>query len=471
MEHLNSLDRLLLRIEQPHHPIDLIMTWVLEPTDRGPLPFETVREFLTERVGRLPVLTHRLVRQPFGVADERWAPDPDFHIDRHLSLVTTDEPMAFPQLAELMVAVSDGAPLHRDRPLWQMWYVQELHDGGSALVLRHHHALMDGVASVEMADDLFDHDPVPFVPRDQIEQAGRAHPHLIERAAWLVPDLIGRGVNTASSTLRLSKTAVRGGWMLLQGVPGRPPRTTLNQHVTSTDRVTAFRSLSLGDVRLVRTAFPGASINDVLVAVIAGALRRFLAGREAIPKTPLTAAMPVNIRRGDEPRASGNYFTYGYASVPIHLQDRSERLGEVRDRSRVEKRRMARVAAEGGTVEVEGPNIFPSALWGPMGSFLASPVFDLVPPVVNLSISTVPGPKRPWFLAGVRVRHLYNRVPTLPPIQLFFHSFSYLDHLELGLTAYRETVPDAEALIDFVAQELSAYVELAKTRTAERPDD
>ncbi len=478
MERLSSLDRLLLRIEQPHHPMDLILTWVLDPTATGPVPFETVRALLAERAVTQPALTHRLVHQPFGIHDERWAPDPSFHIDRHLFRVPADEPIAVSHLAELMAAFGREPPLPRDRPLWQMWYVDELTGGGSALMLRYHHALMDGVASIELIDDLFDHDPEPFVPLDADEPPTLAarHPHPVERAAWLIPDLLTRSVTSATSTLRLGRSVARDAWQASQGtvgrlprVPERGPRTCLNRRVTTTDKVTAFRTLSMEDITRVRHGFPGANINDVLLALIAGALRRFLTEREAVPTAPLTASMPVNARQGGEPRAFGNHFTYLYATVPVHIEDRTLRLEVVHDRVAAEKERFAGAARQGGSVEVEGPHILPSRLWGPLGSFLTSPVFELVPPVVNLSISTVPGPRRPWYVAGSRVAHMFTTVPTMPPIQLFFISFGYLDNLEIGMTAFRETVPDPEGLMDVLVEELAAYVDLAGPLIDEQP--
>ncbi|MCU1692388.1 MAG: Diacylglycerol O-acyltransferase [Frankiales bacterium] len=470
MQTLTSLERLFLRVEKPQYPMDACGVFVLEPTEEGgPLTFDRVRDELSLRVGRLPVFTRRVVEASFGLASERWAADPDFAIDHHLYRVALPAPGTLVELRDLVLALGQ-TPLDRSRPLWQAWYVEGVdgpESGRAAVLLRMHHALIDGMGGMQMLGELFDFSPVaasaaePSMASPVRSERVPSGPELLLRS---VPDLVlapfkglRSGVDVVRGSLASRAAAKDGG-------PARsaPPRSVFNRPVTSGDKSLAFFSLPLEEVKEVRKAF-GATVNDVVLAVVTGALRSYLRDRDEAVDAPLTAMCPMNVRAKDDTSGIGNQFAMLFNALPVDDDDPVAQLREIsaqmtQGKGAAEARRGI-VNSTAAMADIPHPLV-----WNLVGDLVSSPYSTMLPPVMNLVASNILGPPFPMYFAGARITHFYGRTMVISGVGLFIHCISYDGSLEFGITALRQLVPDPDALAAAARAHLDVLLECARTR-------
>jgi diacylglycerol O-acyltransferase len=468
MQKVTPLERLFLRIEKPAYPMDVCGIFVLDPPAAGvPLSFERVKAELDRRTSRLPVFTKRVVQPTYGLAAERWINDGSFDIARHVRHVALPGPGTMGQLRDLVLALGD-TPLERSRPLWAAWFVEGLEDGRSALVLRMHHALIDGMGGMQMLGDLLD--LTPDQPSAQalsvpVAVQGERIPSSPELLARSVPDLALAPLRgTLQSWHVLRATVLKVPRRDRNGEAGGTPRTMFNRPVHAPDKSLAFFSLPLADVKQVRRAFD-VTVNDVFLAVITSALRRYLQENGDNIDRPLTAMCPMNVRDPSDTSGAGNAFTFLFGSLPVHEESPLARLRLIAASMRkvVEAQRSKR----GGPNLTEAATDIPHPIvWQLLGDLIASPYGGALPPVMNLAASNIMGPPIPLYFAGAKISHFYGRTMAISGIGLFIHCISYNGSLEFGMTSLEELLPDPDRLADLVAEGLQELVALARSRSA-----
>ncbi|MCW2902158.1 MAG: acyltransferase [Streptosporangiaceae bacterium] len=438
---------------------------------------EAVVELVRQRAHLAKPMRRKLSGAPFGIDRPYWTEDTGFDPSWHVHEVGLPAPGTDLQLGEEIARLHER-PLDRRRPLWELYLVQGLQGGRAALFAKVHHAAIDGVLAVELLAALLDIGPDPRqvpAPPDTAPELAPSQMAMLGTGlakAALHPFRAARSV--ARTTAYLDQIPVVGqapGADLVaravQGVLRRdrmprlarlsPPRAPFNGPIGAR-RSFAYGSLPLSDIRLARRAF-GVSLNDVVMAMCATALRRWLVKRDALPDHPLVAAVPVSLRRGGTGRDGANRLSAMIAPLPTHLDDPRERFETVRDSMRTVKRRFVSASAGGWFEELCG--IMPGTFSGLATRFALQLAPALVQPV-NLMISNVPGPRTPLYICGARMLS-YHPASVISDLTggLNITVFSYDGSLDIGIVACPDLVPDVWELIDYLRDALEELKILA----------
>jgi diacylglycerol O-acyltransferase len=482
MRQLTALDAQFLNVESPTtvgHVGSLIL---LDPSTApgGVWNLETVRAVLEPRLHLAAPLRQRLVEVPLGLGRPYWVDDPHFDIEFHLRELALPAPGTREQLGE-QVARIHARQLDRSRPLWETYVITGLEGGRSAYYSKVHHAAIDGVSGAEILETIMDvtveprdvaPEEEPFVPRrmpSRLKLARRGVQQLAANPVELLRTVPGSlqyvdqlpgaanfpGTHLISTTAGLVARLVGDGPTQAGARELRPPRTPLNGTITAHRRF-AFGSLPLEDVKAVKNHF-GMTVNDVVMALTAAALRRWLLDHDALPADPLVAAVPVSIRTKDEKGYLGNHVSVMLAEMATHIADPRERLEFMR-RSMLEAKRAFNAVPASLLQDLSA--LIPTALSG----LAARALFKLatVPGLpFNLFVSNVPGPQLPLYIAGAKVEGIYP-VSAVTDMTggLNITLFSYNGSLDFGLIACREMVPDVWNLITYLQDAMAEMIAL-----------
>ena len=480
MRQLSSLDAQFLNVESPTTVGHVGSLIILDPTTApgGVWNVESVRDLLEPRLHLAAPLRQRLVEVPLGLGRPYWVDDPHFDLEFHLRELALPSPGSREQLGE-QVARIHARQLDRSRPLWEAYVITGLEDGKAAFYSKIHHAAIDGVSGSEILETVMDLSPVPrevepeaepFVPRPMpttVDLVRRGLGSLARNPLEVVRSVPKSlryldqlpGAATVPGVRLVSTTAGMVGRALGQDVSDldarelRAPRTPINGPITAHRRF-AFGSVPLEDVRKVRRHY-GMTVNDVVMALAAGTLRRWLLDHDALPATPLVAAVPVSVRTRDQQGELGNQVSVMVAALPTDVADPVERVEAMRRSMLEAKRHFQAVPA---TLLQDLSTAIPTALSG----LAARALFRLatLPGVpFNLFVSNVPGPQRPLYVAGALVEGIYP-VSAVTDMTggLNITLFSYAGHLDFGFIACREMVPDVWRMVGYLAESLEELV-------------
>ena len=482
MRQLTSLDAQFLNVESPTTVGHVGSLVVLDPATapNGEWTLDSVKGVLEPRLHLAQPFRQRLVQVPLGLGRPYWVDDPHFDIEFHLRELALPSPGSSEQLGE-QVARIHARQLDRTRPLWEAYVITGLQGGKVAFYSKIHHAAIDGVSGAEILETIMD---ITVEPREVEPETSSFLPHAAPSSISLVrnglasmalnpiellrtvPKSLGYldelpGAANVPGAHLLSATAGLVGRALGQSTPDVErralvaPRTPLNGQITSHRRF-AYGSVSLDEVKLVKNHFD-MTVNDVVMALTATALRRWLLDHDALPTVPLVAAVPVSIRADDQRGENGNQVSVMMAELPTHIASAEERLRFMREAMQDAKRHFEAVPA---TLLQDLAQVIPTALSG----LAARAFFKLatVPGVLfNLFVSNVPGPQLPLYIAGARVEGIYP-VSAITDMTggLNITLFSYNGALDFGLIACREMLPDVWNLINYLQDAMDEMVAL-----------
>jgi diacylglycerol O-acyltransferase len=476
VQQLTGLDAAFLALETAKTTGHVGGVSVLDPRDAPqPLTLTRLTDVMGERLPLVPVLRRRLLNVPLGLDQPYWVDDPDFDIEYHIRELALPRPGSDAQLAE-QIARLHARPLDRSRPLWEIYLITGLAKRRAAVYTKIHHSAIDGASGAELLTVLLDLTPdgrelpaaEPFTP-------GRP-PGPVALTALAAARLAWRPVQTVQLTnevIRVMPTLApalsrfvggilglnRGDGEVIATTPGRAPATPFNRPVTQHRRV-AFRSVDLDAVKAIKNAL-GMSVNDVVMAMCAGALRRWLAGHDALPEQPLVAMIPVSIRDPASKGALGNKVSAMLATLPTNVDDPQKRLEIVHAATTLAKSQQAAIPQ--GLVD-QVSDFAPPALTARAARVVfATGLLHRLPPF-NLTISNVPGPNIPVYLCGAKLLAHYPVSVITDGQGLNITVVGYLGRLHFGLTACRELIPDIDALAGFLAEELEVLLEAAGQR-------
>ncbi len=478
MQQLTGLDASFLALETTTTTGHVGGVSVLDPSGAPrPLTLARLTEVMAERLPLVPVLRRKLLNVPLGLDQPYWIDDPNFDIEYHVREIALPRPGSDAQLTE-QVSRLHARPLDRSRPLWEIYLITGLARRRAAVYTKIHHAAIDGVSGTELLTVLLDLTPTgrelpapePFRPAPP--------PPLPLLAAKAAARLAWRPVETVQLTNQLIRwlptlapvmsTLVggmlglnRGDGEVIATTPGRPPATPFNRQITPHRRI-AFRSVDLATVKTVKNAF-GVSVNDVVMAMCAGALRRWLAEREALPSQPLIAMIPVSIRDPASKGALGNKVSAMLAILPTNVAEPDLRLELVHAATKAAKAQQAAIPQ--GLVD-QISDFAPPALTARAARVVfATGLLHRLPPF-NLTISNVPGPNVPVYLCGARVLAHYPVSVVTDGQGLNITLVGYLGQLHFGLISCRELVPDIDVLAGYLTDELALLLTAAEKRAA-----
>lgn len=481
MQQLTGLDAAFLALESPNTIAHVGGLSILDPsTAPEELDLQVLTDLIASRIHHVPVLRRRLRMAPLGLDQPYWEDDEAFDIEYHVRELGLPTPGTMEQL-QTQVARLHARPLDRTRPLWESYLITGLEDGTVAVYTKVHHAAIDGVSGAELLTILLDLEPKAVVAGHGPEWEPKgamgstrllattvAHvatqPVRMARLAagvvTSVPSLAAVASPIVSPLVRqLTRRGERGGdGKVLAGPPLIAPTTPLNQPITP-HRKCAFVTLSLDEVKEVKNAF-GVTVNDVVMAMTAGAVRRWLESRNALPSGPLVAMVPVSVRAPEGAGTQGNAVSAMLATLPTHVADGVDRLALANQGTRRAKSQQA--ALPQGLVD-DITNFAPPALAARAARVvLGSGLMERLP-AFNLVISNVPGPPVPVYLAGARMLAHYPLSIVLDGLALNVTLIGYHGGLHFGLVADREVVPDLDLVVEWLAEELAELLEAARS--------
>jgi WS/DGAT/MGAT family acyltransferase len=498
MKQLSGVDATFLYMESASQFGHVSSVSIFErPDDPAYVPLDAWRAQLEARLHLLEPMRRRLVNVPMNLDHPYWIEDPDFDLDFHVRHTAVPPPGTDEQLAELVARIV-GRPLDRSRPLWETYVIEGLSNDRFAVLTKVHHATVDGAAGAELLTLMLDADPAgdDIAPPDhewhpdsapsEVEVLTRATLNLVRKPgrALLLSARAARQLGEATRNPALV-AAARQWRASLRGPLGRAlnigrsreeeideaapsmftltvPKTPFNDTITA-HRKLALRSTSLDAVKAIKNEL-GATVNDVVMAVCAGALRSYLDLHDALPEDPLVAMVPVSIRTGEETEKWTNRVSGLLATLPTDEPDLGERVRKVHEAMVASKDMFQAIPAEMLTDFAQ----FPAPATFARATRMATRfrLGDRFNPPVNLVISNVPGPRTPLYSTGAKLLHYYP-VSTITDGQgLNITVQSYLDTLDWGLVACRELVPDLDHLLDLIVEEME---QMAKATAVDVP--
>ena len=461
MRRLSGTDSLFLAIEMPAWPQHVGGLTIVDRSEAPGFNFLAMRDVLAERLPLAPKFRWKLHEVPFGLDRPGWVDDEDFDLDRHLHHVAVPPPGGMEELA-LMSGRILSRPLDRRYPLWESWFIEGLPNDRVAILMKYHHCLQDGVAGASMATALLDFAPdaePPAVPAE--EHLDRAGPPPSD-----VELLVRAGASAALLPLRsaeyLARTLRRGATMLSmarrgQGIiPARVPTTSLNGSVGSTRRM-GLCSLAMQDVKAVKDHFE-VKVNDVLLAVVAGALRQYLQDRGELPERSLVSGVPLSTRPTDE-SSTDNQVAMMVVALATDVEDPAERLMTIHASAQGAKAMTNAVRAT--EIPSMGEVAPPAVLNTTLAALVRSGLLSWAPTIMNLLVSNVPGPPFPLYIAGARVTGIYSTSIIMETMGLNVTLFSYMDRVDFGLSVDPDLVPDPWTIARGFPRALAELMEAA----------
>jgi WS/DGAT/MGAT family acyltransferase len=452
LRRLSGLDTAFLVAERPGKYLHVMAILILDPdTVPGGYSFEGFRKFVMDQLPLVPPLRRRLLEVPFALARPVWAEDPDFQIDHHLRRAAVPKPGTLRELCE-MAAEIEERPLDRGRPLWEMVVVEGLRDGHIAVLAKLHHSMMDGMAGLRYMASLFTRDPDLPEPACVDAKPPDPLPGALDLLSAALPSIAGRPLQAARAGAHTARLLAADAWRRVTDrsasdeadAPPRVERSPLNGPI-SPYRTIACAPLPLARIRAVARAGT-ATINDVILAVVAGALRSFLERRGSPPPAPLVAAVPVSTHaEGDDVANAISLFRVGLATDE---EDPQARLEAIRDATQHAKGRgRSKGTGSGGLAGniMEWSDV-PAPLFFSLATQLYSEIANRLPPLCNLVVSSVPGPPVPLHLGGARLIGLYPLGPIYEGMALNVTALTCQDSVDVGLVACRRALPDLPEL-------------------------
>src|SRR3954466_2810719 len=479
MRQLSSLDAQFLNMESRGTFGHVGSLAVYDPSTApgGTFEMADLCRLVGERIHLLPPLHWRLARVPLGVDLPYWVEDPDFDLDFHIRESAVPPPGDDRRLAETVSRIF-ARPLDRGRPLWEIYVIHGLAGGNVALLTKIHHAVVDGVSGNEILSVLLDPSPEGRdLPPDTTTPSRERMPNALEllgrgvlglprqplRALRSIPTTLPNvtelpGVNalpgwpTVSRAVGRVRSAIGGqDPAVLEATTARPPRTPFNGPISAHRRF-AFGQLSLDAVKALKGAL-GLTVNDVVVALCAGAVRQWLLERDALPDEPLVAMVPVSVRTEEQQGTFGNRVSMMIVPIPTDEPEPAERLRRTHELLRSAKERHQALPAD---LLTDATAFIPPAV-AALAARATMQILGRTRPPVNLVISNVPGPRNPLFLAGAQLQATYPVSVVVDGVGLNITVMSYRDHLDFGIVADRDQVDDVWSMLDGLGAELAAF--------------
>jgi WS/DGAT/MGAT family acyltransferase len=449
---------MMLRAEGPATPLQIQLLLIYDPSTApdGKVTFKGILEELDARLHLADVFRRRLTELPGGLHRPYWVEDPNFDLEYHVRHIGLPQPGDWRQLC-IQVARLHARQIDLRRPPWEITVIEGLNavpgvpKGSFAMALKLHHCAVDGMASVQMIaaiHDLAADGPRPAGPDSPWRpDALPSNADLLSRTAInvaLYP--LRAGAVLASSAPKVVRSLAGLPAKLVGGVvsrvgggslPSFPPKTRFNQTV-SPHRVFEARFHDLADFKRIKASVPGATVNDVALAYVGGALREYLAGHGELPDESLVAACPISLRDSDDKSGKGNMLFGRLQSLGTDTADPIERLSSI-----------AASTAGGrsgsdqstGTQLLELIGTVPTSLLG-ITAKAASVLPFSGPTVANTTVTNVPGPTEPIFFSGARLGRAAGLGPLVAGLNLIHVVASYNGTLSISATADRDALPD-----------------------------
>jgi diacylglycerol O-acyltransferase / wax synthase len=447
-QRLSALDVQFLLLEKPNVHYHVAGLSILDPSTRPGGPdglFEDLKKLFADRQHLIPRFHQKVMFVPFGAGRPVWVDDPDFDVEFHIRKGALPKPGGKKELADYVQRIH-SRPLDRSKSLWEMYYIEGLEDDHVAVLSKVHHAMIDGVSGIDIATVLFDlgpeprHvDPEPFVPEPAPSPRELLFKTLQQGITHPVKSAIGNlalAVRTPEIVLRRAQEMVAGFGSILAA--GTPPKSPFNRPVGPNRRF-AMAEAPVSEFKAIKNAL-GGTVNDVVLATVAGALHRFLKRRgEPTQGLSLRAMIPVSTRDESQKMALGNQVTSIFVDLPVGPMDAATRLRAITAATKDLKESHQAVAA-GALMNI--------GTWAPPTLHGLAARLVARQRLLNLVISNVPGPQMPIYLAGAKLLGTYPVMPLGETLALAIALTSLAGTMAFGITSDWDSMPDIDSFAD-----------------------
>lgn len=458
MEMLSALDATFIYLESEHSPMAIGAVYVIDAKDTpDSFSYETWRALVKNRLRLSKVFRQRLVEVPLHLSFPYWIRDPGFDPDNHLPRVILPRPAGMNELMQLAADIW-GKTLKRDRPLWDITFVSGINNipgiskGSFALITRVHHAAVDGQASSEMMSALLD----MTAEARTIEGVDSWEPEKLpsnldviirswSRAGQKAKELAGFVGQVAVGAAHLQGDK----WLRKIEPPPRllsAPPTVFNQAIDS-PRSFWGKEFDFERIKAIRKAVPGVTVNDVVLAICAGGLRRYLDERGELPVKPLVAMAPISVR--GEADGAGNQVSAMLVSLATDIENPLDRLIHIRANTQRSKIHAGALPANKLTEFVPSETLAAAAR-----IYTRTRLGGYHRPFFNVTITNVPGPPVPLYVAGARIHSAFGMAPILDGLGLILVVISYHGRISIGISSCEQIVPDPDNMAECISSAL-----------------
>ncbi len=475
MRQLQGMDASFVAMETRNSPMHIgsILVYNPETAPGGFVRFKDILSFIESRMQLSKTIRQRLVRVPFDLDYPYWVEDPDFDLEYHVRHLALPKPGDWRQLC-IQAARIFARPLDLTRPPWEFTVIEGLENvegvppGSYALVTKVHHAAIDGMSGVDLLEATHTLDPnapPPNAPDDW-------QPEKIPNAAELLGKSYFNALTNPMKQLEVAAKAAPGLANAVKGLAKRDfevstnlvaPRSRFNRKI-SPHRVIQGMSVPLADIKAIRALSPGCKVNDVFLAIVGGALNKYLTAKDDLPKATLTAMAPISVREKDEKGDMGNQVAAMVAPLGTHIADHRERLEFVHAQTVNSK---AMTDAMGARNMTEISKVSP-ALFMSLGARLYTELglAERVKQPFSTVVTNVPGPPVPIYSTGARLESQMGLVCLTDGMGLGHVVQSYVDEATISFTACRDLLPDPDFYIECIRESFEELRDLAAAEAA-----
>jgi len=468
VKELSTLDTLFVTLDNERFPMHGGGLLIFDPsTSPQPWTLAHVRSHLLRLMPVMPPLRRRLVEVPLGLTAPVWVEDPEFDIDDHLHSLGVPAPGGDHELAAVTDEIG-SLLLDWRRPLWDLWFLDGLADGRKAIMLRMHHAAIDGMGGVEMIFQMFSTEPaaeVVSVPDDAWKS--ERVPSQADMLIRSVPTLAMRPLRTIQAITDLSKGLLKNRIEAFLSPKDDKPDTNAGARLFSGPRLpfneiphgiphksTAWANIAMPDVKRIRELH-GCTVNDVALTIATAALRRWLIDHDALPAGPITCGNPVNTRTVDDNGVFENKFAIFSLKLPVEVDDPIERL-EVINRATTAAKESVK-SSDSNAVEnlfqILAPGFTELVVNG-----LNSGLGSKAPAPFNTLVTNVQGPPVPLYLAGAKLERMHIQMMQTSGMSLIVAVMTYAGQMFVTIVGHRENTPDIWTIPEEMHKEISALL-------------
>jgi diacylglycerol O-acyltransferase len=472
MQQISGQDATFLYAESPTSPMHIATLTIVE----GSIEFNNFKEIVASKLHLIPKFRKKLLNVPLNLDYPYWVDDPNFDIDLHINRLKLPDPANWKTLREMTSSIF-SSPLDLRRPLWSIDFIEGLDEvsqvpkGSIAIVSKIHHVMIDGSSGVGIMSILFDKNeedknkkpspPKPYEPEplpDEINLLIKSTYGFFKNPLK-VPKLIGETAYSflkvkMNSQLKVKKTSLKSTYST--------PKTIFNESV-SPKRTWGTAILSFDRVNALRKNMD-VSVNDLILAICAGAIRRYLEEREKLPVQPLVANVPISIRVKGEEQKMNNQISNMLVKIGTHIKNPIERLEFIYEQTSLGKSKHKAVGAKALSKMADA---VPFGLANLAASLYSKyNIKEFHRPPFNVTITNVPGPQNPLYLKGHKVVGIFGLTPVLDGFGLIIAAFSYNGLVSITTTSDAKTMPDADKFSRYIresANELEVLI-LAKEK-------
>jgi diacylglycerol O-acyltransferase len=453
MQQISSKDMLMLMLESARTPNHFGPVLICDP-NRGsgaPVTFEEVLAGVADRLGEAPMLRRRLVAPPLGLDNPYWVDDPDFDLEFHVRHMGLPKPGGWKQLCD-QVSQLASRPLDLNRPPWEFYVIEGLNTipgvpkDAFALFLKIHHTAVDGQEGLQLVNLLTTTDPDASQDRREAEDWA---PHPLP-SSW---NLFVRSLGNLPQRPVAAVKVIGGGLPALarMGIglfassndknPVPVPYTRFSGKI-GPHRLADAVSFAFAGVKEARQRVPGATVNDVALAIVAGGLRRYLLKHDELPQDPLAAAVPISTRASEDVGSGGNQIDGTRVSLRTDIEDDIERLTAIS--AATKNIRTVRVGVSADQL-ANISEVVPGGLLGiALRATAELAARAKLTTAANATVTNVPGPRVPLYFLGCRVVSCHGIGPIQDGMGLIHLATSYCDTFTISIVADRDMMPDME---------------------------